>query len=66
MDGPFVYHLVEGEGRFEVGYWKPDRTWSRDSSFADQVAAAERCAFLNGALGGDIFQPTPLPQFSVN
>lgn len=37
-----------------VGHWKPDGKWEPESDHGDSEAAAQRCAWLNGSMAGDV------------
>lgn len=46
-----------GETRFTVGYFMPDKTWVPDSTWDTRDKAAARVNYLNG--GNQPFPPSP-------
>lgn len=43
----WVYRYVR-EGRYEVGYWSPEKKWFCDSVCSDATSAAQRVHYLMG------------------
>ena len=59
-------YLPSSDGKFSVGFFKPDGDWAEESKFSDREAAAERVNYLNGSIVGNVSNKQPMIQPSDN
>lgn len=48
----FMWVYREWDGKFQVGYFLPDKTWFTDGTYITREEAVKRVNYLNGGKGG--------------